>query len=462
MSDSGKELALGRKLAKAKRTDDAWRICDRWLEDDPNDPNALSLAAYILHETKQFGLAYQAAKRATELAPHKSEPITNLGRTSKELGYLDDAEFCFRKSVQLSESPELRGTNLSNLSSVLNDSGKFSAAERVAFEALQLAPHLGEARGNYGIALLAQGKWEGWEYYRATLGLTRLRLPAGSEPDWDGTKNKSVLFYADQGLGDEISFASMLPKAIEDCKKVVIECDPKLGNLFQRSFPSASVYGTRKLARSKWNPDDLNVDYNCSFGDLGAFYCLKNPDGKPYLKSDPQRRLMWRALFDTKKKPVIGIAWTGGVRHTGAKFREVSLEQLLPIFKSVDAHWVCLQYRDSQEEIDEFKKLHGDIDLVQYPFATLTPDYDDTAALVSECDLVVSMQTAVVHLCGALGKECLVLLPKRSQWRYGEEGSKTHWYESVSLYRQKTWGDWKIPIHRIKDELASRELRKAA
>lgn len=461
MSDSGKELALARRILKSGNREDAWKITMRWVEHDPNDANALSLMAYILHEGKEFGLAYQCAKRAVELNPAHSEPWTNLGRTAKELGLMDDAEYALRKALQVAETNDLKGAYLSNLASCMNDTGRFKEAERVSFEALKLVPSKKEARGNYGIALLGQNNWNGWEYYKASQGITRLRKPAGQEPDWDGTPDKTVFFYADQGLGDEISFASMVPQAVDTCKRVIVECDPKLEGLFSRSFPKAKVYGTRNINRD-WEPSDFNPDASCAFGDMGFHFCRDTPSGEPYLKADPQRRLMWRALFDKINKPVIGIAWTGGVRHTGAKFREVSLEELLPIFKSIDAHWVCLQYRDAQDEIDQFKSMHKDIDLVQYRFATLTDDYDDTAALVSECDLVVSMQTAVVHLCGGLGKECLTLLPKRSQWRYGESGDRCCWYKSVKLFRQKEWGEWKYPIHRVKDELAARQLRQAA
>lgn len=452
----GQELNYARRLAKTGKQDDAWKIVERWMDDDPSDPNAVNIAAYILHDTKQYGLAYQIAKRACELAPEKSESWSNLGRACKELWKIEECEYSFRKAIQLSENREIKGSSLLNLCAILNDAGQFKAAEKVGFEAVSILPNVQKARFNYGLSLLGQNKWEGWDYYVSGLGSNyRLRVPAGQEPDWDGTKGKKLFIYGEQGLGDEISFASMFNGAIDDCSKVVVECDPKLANLFKRSFPNASIYGTRRKARN-WNQEDSSPDYSVSFGNLGFFYCRENPSGKPYLKADPVRRLMWRALFDTKKKPVIGISWTGGVRHTGAKFRELSLEQLLPILKSVDAHWVSLQYHDASDEIAEFKKLHSGIDIEQYSFATLTNDYDDTASLVAECDFVVSMQTAVVHLCGALGKECLTLLPTNSQWRYGEEGEKTVWYESVRLYRQKKRGEWTYPIHRIKDELAGR------
>ena len=133
---------------------------------------------------------------------------------------------------------------------------------------------------------------------------------------------------------------------------------------------------------------------------------------------------------------------------TGEKFRTLSLEQLKPLLSSVDAHWVSLQYKDASKEIEEFKKKNPSIDLVQYSWATLTKDYDDTAALVSEVDMVICIQTAVAHLSGALGKECLVLLPKNSQWRYGSYGD-IPWYSSVKVFRQRSLQDWNGPLGEV-------------
>ena len=455
-NDLGKELAYARRLAKAGKHDDAWKIVDRWMDEQPDNANVVSLASYLLFETKQYGLAYQAAKRATEIEPFKSEPWTNLGRAAKELWNIEEAEHAFRKALETAESRDLKGASLLNLSALYNDTGRFKESEEISREALAVTPEQSKAKMNYGMALLSQHNWDGWDYYSASWGSpARPKLPAGQEPEWDGTPGKTVFIYGEQGLGDEINFASMVPAAAADCKKVILECDPKLTGLFRRSFKGAKVYGTRRLQR-KWEQEDAFPDYSCTAGELGKWYCRQDPKGEPYLTADPERRLMWRALFNTKKRPVIGLAWTGGVRHTGAKFRELTLEELLPVLKSVDAHWVSLQYHDASEDIADFRKLHKDIDITQYTWATLTKDYDDTAALVAECDIVISMQTAVVHLAGALGKEAWVFLPTNSQWRYGEEGDTPVWYKSVRLFRQKERSNWKQPIHRIKDELARR------
>jgi hypothetical protein len=194
----------------------------------------------------------------------------------------------------------------------------------------------------------------------------------------------------------------------------------------------------------------------------------KNEDfpGTPYLIADHERRIQWKALFDTFRRPVIGITWTGGSKHTGKVKRSLTLEKLLPVFKSIDATWVSLEYHDRSADLEEFEMEHG-VRILDYPRATragATQDYDDLAALVSELDLVISVTTAVVHLSGGLGKECLCLAPHKARWFYGLKGEDIPWYKSVKLFRQSDTGIWPIEqITRVlKDRYGDQHLRRAS
>jgi ADP-heptose:LPS heptosyltransferase len=140
---------------------------------------------------------------------------------------------------------------------------------------------------------------------------------------------------------------------------------------------------------------------------------------------------MWKSLFASKGKPVIGVAWSGGTWANAGRHRQMPLAEWAPLFEAVDAHWVSLQYKSAAAEI-------VGTPVVEYPYATLTKDYDDTAALVAACDLVICVQTSVGHLAGALGVPAWVLVPKQTQWRYGEDYTDTPWYRSVKLYRAHT------------------------
>lgn len=441
-----------RKLVDSGDLDGAWNVVEKLLLEKPNHAASLILGSYIAWKANRFVIGYQFGKRAVGQAPHDAVAWLNLGINAHDLWLYEEGEEALKTAARIAPNKEVRGMANMNLAAHYLDFGEFVKGEQAAREALKDTPFSPKAKSNLGFAMLGQKKWDGWEFYSYSLGIThREKMKFNEEPDWNGEKGKTVIFYGEQGVGDELSFASMLPDAIKDCKKAIFSCDKKLEGLFRRSFPQAKVYGTRKAKAGdgvQWDEEDWTFDASCALGELGGLYRRSDESftGEPYLVPDPARRLMWRALFDSKKKPVIGIAWTGGMAHTAQKFRTVDLEAFKGFMKSVDAHWVCLQYKDSEKEIQAFRKANPDIDLVQYPFATLTADYDDTAAMVAEMDLVITVQTAVVHLCGAIGKECWVLVPKTSQWRYGETGDSTIWYKSVRLFRQRTLQDWHGPM----------------
>jgi ADP-heptose:LPS heptosyltransferase len=171
---------------------------------------------------------------------------------------------------------------------------------------------------------------------------------------------------------------------------------------------------------------------------------------KGWLVADPERRLQWRALLDQLPGKKVGIAWTGGRDNTFRSRRSFSLEGLLPILKTPGITWVSLQYKDPAKEIAEFQKKTG-IEIKHWKRATENCDYDETAALVQELDAVVSVTTAVVHLCGALGKKGYVLVPARSRWFYASSGVEHRWYDSLELYRQSD----KWPVEKVAQKLKS-------
>ena len=469
MSDKVKSvLDSARGLVESGHLDDAWEICESILAENPNHGASLILASYIGWKAHKYVIGYSFGKRAVDCAPHEALAWLNLALNANSLWREEEAEGALKTASRLAPNKEIRSVVYMNHAGLCIDFGRFKEAEEYARLALKENPSSPKAKANLGFGLLGQHKWHGWDYYSYSLGLQyREKIKFAEEPDWDGAPGQVVAFYGEQGVGDEISFASMLPDAAKDCKKVILSCDKKLEGLFRRSFPQIKVYGTRKAKEGAmpWAPEDRQIDASLALGELGQFY--RNNDGaftgEPFLTPDPERRLMWRAVFDRKTKPVIGIAWTGGIENTGRKFRTLTLKMLAPLLKSIDAHWVSLQYKDASEEIRGFKAEHPEVDIVQYPHATLTPDYDDTAALVAELDTVVSVDTSMVYLCGAIGKECWVMLHKLSNWRYGESGETFPWAKSVRLYRQKKLGEWERPIGQIIEALKARHgLKEAA
>lgn len=452
-------LYKARRLCEEQRYEEAWQIVEMLMEKYPKKANPVILGTYILWKWRKFPLAYHLGIHSVHMAPQECAAHQNAAVAAHEIWLCDEAEYLLKTALRLANNDEEKGHCLLSLASIYIDTGQFTKAEETSRQALKYVPDNAKAKANLGFALLGQRKWEGWDWYSYSQGLNARRvMQYANEGPWDGTKNLTVACYGEQGLGDELSFASMVPDAIKDCEKVIIDCDERLQGLFQRSFPQAKVYGTRNQQQLAWAEEDRRIDASISLGELGKFYRRTDESftGAPYLVADPDRRLMWRTLFDTAKKPVIGIAWTGGLYHTGAKFRRLDLEGLYTTMRSIDARYVSLQYKDASKEIAEFKKKHPDIDIVQYPFGTLTDDYDDTAAMVAEVDLVICMQTAVAHLAGGLGKDCWVLLPKYSQFRYGEKGDTIPWYKSLKVFRQRSLQDWHGPLGEVTYQLRQR------
>lgn len=459
-------LKLADELTKKGELDEAWNLIEPYLTENPDDALALGICSVIMRKAKKLPLAYHMARRSVELAPEKFAAWHNLGRITDELWLVAASEIAHRKAIKCAVNAKQKARALVSLAALYINCGEFAKSAPLCQQAIMADPELFIARANLGFCQLAARDWvNGWENYAYSLGTdVRKRVQYCGEPLWDGTPGMKIAIPGEQGMGDEIAFASIIPDALNDCEKVVIDCDKRLANLFQRSFPKAKVYGTRTEKQLFWADEDRDIQASIPMGGLGAFYrkTTESFPGNPYLIPDPERVLMWKSLFATKKKPVIGIAWKGGMRHTAAKYRHWHLEELMPIFNSVDAHWVCLEYKDASKEIASFRDSHPEIDLVQYPFGTLTNDYDDTAALVASLDQVICMQTAVAHLAGSLGKDCWVFVPKTSQWRYGESGDSIPWYDSVKVYRQKKLGEWELPIDQAAFHLKERHARRAA
>lgn len=411
------------------------------LEKEFDNPLGMYLAGISLYRMGNHGLAYQLFKRCSQVDQTRSEPWNMMGMCLEQTWQLDEAEACFKQSLK--RKPDDYAP-LENLSLIEINRCRPEEALKWAKRADEVGSGSYENVENRAMALLMLKRWEeGWPSYRKSAGRTKQRTLKvyndPEEPMWNGEPG-FVVVYGNQGMGDEIAFASCIPDAAKRAD-IIVDCDERLEGLFKRSFPNVKVYGTRHKDSHDW---DHLIDYSIPIDGLPGLFRLKDADfpGTPYLVADPERRLQWRALFDTYKKPVIGVSWSGGTTLTGSGKRSVDLERLTPMFKAIDATWVSLEYKDRREKIKDFRQETG-IEIKDFSRAVHAHDYDETAALVAELDLVISVTTAAVHLAGALGKECWCIAPNKPRWFYGLEGDLP-WYKSVRMFRQSQDGKWPI------------------
>jgi hypothetical protein len=438
------------RLADAFKVHDAdpdlaRELCNDLLREDPTNAAALFLIGTMLAKCERYGESIAMFERCTKLAPRREEAWNNLGMAYQECGQRVEAKECFKRALDLNSKPAY----MANLATTFLTEGNYVEAKRWCKKALAIEPQDKSAWTTLGFAALATGDWElGWKGYSYCLGgRFRQEVKIGDEPKWDGSPVERLFIYGEQGLGDEIMYASCIEDAKKHAKSITLECDPRLEGLFRRSFPDVEVYGSRRQEAPAW-VQGRAFDAGVAVGELPRLYrpTRDSCPRKPYLVADPERRIQWKALFESwGKRPVIGLCWSGGRHNTQKKERLVGLEAFRPLIESMDAHFVSLQYTDATKEIEAtglpVKHIHR---------AVQSPDYDDTASFVAECDLVIGVHTSVHHLAGALGVPSVVLVPQRPMWNYAT-GDGLPWYESQPYFRQRVSEDWPVTVRRLVD-----------
>jgi hypothetical protein len=418
------------------------------LNENPDDALALFVIAEAYSRAERYGLAANLYQRCTQLRPDRLEPWNNLGMCYSGMSDEKRARAAFLKANKVDPKSHLPMANLA-MSAFQEDN--LEEAMRWCRRVLQIEPTSKAAKSTLSLCQLARGEWEeGFQNYLASVGgKFRKQNQYKEETFWDGTPGQAVVFYGEQGIGDEVMFASCVPDAIKVCKTTILECDHRLEGLFKRSFPGAHVYGTRRQKEVAWLAHE-EVDASLPVGQMPAFFRKSPKDcpGTPYLVADPDRRFQWRALFDSwGPKPKIGLCWSGGTKSNRIAERAVGLEAMRHLIESVDADWVSLQYKDPREEI----KASG-LNVRHFRRAVETDDYDDTAALIAELDMVIGVHTAAHHTAGALGVPGIVLVPHRTIWIYMLPDGSMPWYQSAKLFKQRSGESWPQTIKRMVNE----------
>lgn len=436
-------LIRARASAVFGERSDAHGFLDQAVKCAPSDPEILEEWARSLYLEERYDDAIDAARRALAVEPDRVGALFILGLCLCGVDAPEEALSCVQRCIELEPGAPQFFRHLAN---VLFDLGRFEEAGRLWLWLLAREPEDVPARWSLARLQLSRRQFEvGWANYRVRHAAVEVIRLSAQLPRWQGEPlaGKRLLVAGEQGLGDEIMFASCYPDLVAMGAQLILRCDRRLIGLFQRAFPDADV-GPREdpaLVRG------INADLEVSAGDLPALLRSSEssfPAHLGYLRADPARVAYWRERLLAKGNAVfVGISWRGGIPSTRSKARSLPVDAFAALLVHPSIILVSLQYGECKDEIASFEQAHPGR-IVHFPDAIA--DYEETAALICALERVVTVCTAIVHLTGALGRPVDVLVPYIPEWRYGIAEGGMVWYPTATLLRQRVRGSWTEPM----------------
>jgi len=414
----------------------------------PDFPEAHNNLGEALREIGQLDEAIAAARRAVELRPNWPQALNNLAMSLRENDQLDEAIAIFEHALAL--KPDYV-ESLSNMGNAMFLSGRVDQGTDILRRACAMRPDWPPARWNLAHALLMKDHTvEGWAAYEARRGLPKQYLTYHDpKTEWTGGElaRRRLLVHAEQGFGDMIQMARYLPLLAERGATVVLECQPELAPLMRGVDGVAEVIPRGQGIVPKYDLHVPIMSLPLRFGTTTATI----PSRVPYISLDQQKVEHWRQkLAADPRRPKIGLAWAGSPSHKRDRKRSMPLAAFAPLAGIKQATFYSLQKGKSAEQINSPPAGLELVDLT----AELR-DWSDTAALIANFDLVIAVDTAVVHLAGALAKPAWVLLPFAADWRWMTDRGDSPWYPTLRLFRQPKPGDWQTPVAQVAEMLSS-------
>jgi len=478
-------LDLGIALSTLGRTGEATASLHRALELDPGLADAHLRLANLFKSGGKLEQAVTHYRWAVELLPDSAEVHCNLGYALFKLDQFDDAEAHYMTALRnrkdfaeahhnlgllffqrgeperalacletaLALKPRLPET-ISCAGHVLRDLGRYDEALARYDEALTIRPDFGDAVINRCYIYLALGNYEqGWREYERRFAATDTAERNFPYPVWCGEDlaGKTILVWGEQGVGDQIMFASLLPELCARAGRCIYECSAKLVPLLARSFADAYVI-------AKTNPPHRatqhGIDYQVAAGSLPRHFrrdLQDFPQHNSYLVADPQRVACWRErLARIGNDLKVGFCWRSNNQKGARALEYTSILQWGPIFAVPGVHFVNLQYDECRGELDQARRAFG-VTLHHFPEVDMFDDLDETAALMKALDLVISAPTAVSAQAAALGLPCWQMSSNRDWSVHGTEHYP--WFPTMKCFRRSWEQPWSVIIEQIASEL---------
>jgi hypothetical protein len=436
---------------QAGRLAEAEQIYREALAIDPRNADCRHLLGMIAFQSGQHDQAAELIRDAIALHKTAASYHSNLGNVLQAQGRLDQAEASYRRALEL--RPEQAEVHL-NLGHILKARGDVDLALTSYRRALSLMPGLPEARVAESMALLLKGDFAaGWQQFESRWQTQDYETPPRTYPQplWRGEPLPGrLLIWGEQGVGDEIMFAGLIPDVIRAGHTCVLECDPRLKPLFTRSFPDVEVISGYEPVRDQ----ELSIAAHLSSGSLPALFRTSTDafiaTTSPYLVANPARRQQFRSDYHDGRR-LVGIAWHTRNRKSG-RSRSIDLPLFAPLISLPGIRWISLQYGD-HDVLQSQADAAGAPLLIDRAVDQLS-NIDVLAAQVAAMDLVVTIDNSTAHLAAALGVPTWLLLPFAPDWRWLLTARTSLWYPSMRLFRQPEIGDWPSVLQQVESELS--------
>ena len=435
---------LGLLLQEKKRLAEAKACLQRSIDLAPDDPVSYNNMGLILLDMRQLKAAKTYLLQAVKLAPQRAEVYNNLGLVYEADNQFGEAENFYRHAISL--KPNYVQAYL-NLGTLLETTKKLFEAEIYLEKAVKLCPGYSNAIFALATLQLLAGRYEsGWEMYD-NFRLQQSTHRAQDICRWQGENlaNKKILLFYEQGFGDTIQFVRYVNMVAPLALNVVLWVQQPLKELLTSSYPNLTVYAGACLPTGYY-------DYACSLMSLPRVFhttAESVPNFVPYIQPSVNVVQKWKTRLATVCNFVmkkVGIVWAGNPQHHNDRNRSIPFKIFSDLLRVGGVNWVSLQVGSRA------------IDLIDTPIAVIDysgelVDFSQTSGLIVNLDLVITVDSAVAHLAGAMGKKTWILVPFSPDWRWQLEREDSPWYPQVTLFRQTAVGDWSGVLERLKIEL---------
>lgn len=436
-------------LCAKGQIDAAEKIALAVLQKQPKQPQTMQVLASIAERRGDAARAIHILRESLTGANTDALALMNLCRALRLQGRLQESREAGEAAVRFGTVPDA----IADLGDTYSAMGEHDLAVHAFEHAVARRPQLPRAHLGLAHALLMKGEFRaGWTEYewRYKLPSTKDILPKFKQPMWNGMPLKSsrLLVICEQGFGDCFQFARYLPLVRERVAALVIGAGPEISSLM------ASIGGDTYETHERWENLPL-FQYQIAISSLPMLFgtTLETIPAKvPYLSADPVKAAVWRARLDAtaKGRKKIGFVWQGRPAHPNDRVRSVGLDALTPLLQRENILPVSLQFGVGQEQLAKHPAHARVVDA-----AADIKDFSDTAAVVAGLDCVVTIDSAIAHLAGAMAKRGIVMLSHAGEWRWLEKRADSPWYPTLELVRQPQAGAWASVVRSVAERLSA-------